>query len=117
MKIAIRLALACAMAFGWSSAFAQDKVIRVGVLMPISGPGSYFGVMGREGVDLGHRCGHGVQARVGITQDREQGHGIRDVGNRLGACPGFVNATPQIVPFLVTKGCCKRPSLFTVSRL
>ena len=25
---------------------AQDKVIRIGVLMPISGPGSYFGVMG-----------------------------------------------------------------------
>ena len=31
---------------------AQDKVIRVGVLMPISGPGSYFGVMGKEGIDL-----------------------------------------------------------------
>jgi ABC-type branched-subunit amino acid transport system substrate-binding protein len=32
--------------------FAQDKVIRVGVLMPISGPASYFGVMGKEGIDL-----------------------------------------------------------------
>src|SRR5215212_6166555 len=31
---------------------AQDKIIRVGVLMPISGPGSYFGVMGKEGIDL-----------------------------------------------------------------
>src|SRR3954462_8487626 len=31
---------------------AQDKVIRVGVLMPISGPGSYFGVMGKAGLDL-----------------------------------------------------------------
>src|SRR2546423_8664182 len=31
---------------------AQERVVRVGVLMPISGPGSYFGVMGREGVDL-----------------------------------------------------------------
>lgn len=31
---------------------AQDKVVRVGVLMPISGPASYFGVMGREGIDL-----------------------------------------------------------------
>ena len=28
------------------AAQAQDKVIRIGVLMPISGPGSYFGVMG-----------------------------------------------------------------------
>ena len=34
------------------AAQAQDKVIRVGVLMPISGPGSYFGVMGKEGIDL-----------------------------------------------------------------
>lgn len=51
MKLAFKaaiLAAACA-AFG---AQAQDRVIRVGVLMPISGPGSYFGVMGKEGVDL-----------------------------------------------------------------
>lgn len=43
-------------AFGWVAiafpAQSQDKVIRVGVLMPISGPGSYFGVMGKEGIDL-----------------------------------------------------------------
>ena len=42
MKLAFKaaiLATACA-AFG---AQAQDRVIRVGVLMPISGPGSYFG--------------------------------------------------------------------------
>ncbi|MFM7568067.1 MAG: ABC transporter substrate-binding protein, partial [Betaproteobacteria bacterium] len=31
---------------------AQDKVIRVGVLMPISGPASYFGVQGKQGIDL-----------------------------------------------------------------
>jgi len=31
---------------------AQDKVVRVGVVMPISGPASYFGVMGKEGIDL-----------------------------------------------------------------
>ena len=34
------------------TAHAQDKVIRVGVLMPISGPGSYFGVMGKDGIEL-----------------------------------------------------------------
>ena len=42
-------------AFAFLIAFtaqAQDRVIRVGVLMPISGPGSYFGVMGKEGIDL-----------------------------------------------------------------
>src|SRR5436309_9497739 len=42
-------ALAAAIAF---SAFAQDRVVRIGVLMPISGPGSYFGVMDKEGIDL-----------------------------------------------------------------
>ena len=31
---------------------AQEKTIRIGLLYPISGPGSYFGVMGREGTDL-----------------------------------------------------------------
>ena len=31
---------------------AQEKTIRIGLLYPISGPGSYFGVMGREGPDL-----------------------------------------------------------------
>lgn len=35
-----------------SFAHAQDKVIRVGVLMPISGPASYFGVQGKQGIDL-----------------------------------------------------------------
>jgi len=31
---------------------AQEKVIRVGALLPASGPGSYFGVMGKQGADL-----------------------------------------------------------------
>ena len=39
------------------SANAQE--IRIGVLMPISGPGSYFGVMGREGIDLALEQLHG----------------------------------------------------------
>jgi len=45
-------AVAAACAIAPLSAGAQEKVIRVGVLMPISGPGSYFGVMGKEGIDL-----------------------------------------------------------------
>ncbi|MBL8382962.1 MAG: ABC transporter substrate-binding protein [Burkholderiales bacterium] len=31
---------------------AAQNVIRVGVLMPISGPASYFGVQGKEGIEL-----------------------------------------------------------------
>jgi len=41
-----------ALAGTFSFAHAQDKVIRVGVLMPISGPASYFGVQGKQGIDL-----------------------------------------------------------------
>ena len=45
------VAAACAIGFALV-AQAQERVIRIGVLMPISGPGSYFGVMGKEGIDL-----------------------------------------------------------------
>ena len=45
-------AVAAGFAIAPLAAQAQEKVIRVGVLMPISGPGSYFGVMGKEGIDL-----------------------------------------------------------------
>src|SRR5438309_4588837 len=34
------------------SSLAQSQEIRIGVLMPISGPGSYFGVMDKEGIEL-----------------------------------------------------------------
>jgi branched-chain amino acid transport system substrate-binding protein len=44
--------LACAIALAPFAVQAQERVIRIGVLMPISGPGSYFGVMGKEGIDL-----------------------------------------------------------------
>ena len=51
MKLAHKAAI---LAFACASfaAQAQEKVIRIGVLTPISGPGSYFGVMGKEGIDL-----------------------------------------------------------------
>jgi branched-chain amino acid transport system substrate-binding protein len=52
MNLAIRVALACAVAFAAFATSAQERVVRIGVLMPISGPGSYFGVMGKEGIDL-----------------------------------------------------------------
>lgn len=45
-------AIAVGLAAAPLAAQAQDKVIRVGVVMPISGPASYFGVMGKEGIDL-----------------------------------------------------------------
>jgi branched-chain amino acid transport system substrate-binding protein len=35
-----------------AGARADDKVIKIGALLPISGPGSYFGVQDRQGIDL-----------------------------------------------------------------
>src|SRR3989442_8248550 len=52
MKPLLRIAIAALAALIASSALAQDRVIRIGVLMPISGPGSYFGVMDKEGIEL-----------------------------------------------------------------
>src|SRR5690349_22179639 len=52
MKLAIRIALAGAMVLASALGSAQDRVIRIGVAMPISGPGSYFGVMDKEGMEL-----------------------------------------------------------------
>lgn len=43
--------MAAALAAISLSAWSQN-VVRIGVLMPISGPASYFGVMGKEGIDL-----------------------------------------------------------------
>ncbi len=52
MKPLLRTVIAAIAAVIAFSAFAQERVIRIGVLMPISGPGSYFGVMGKEGIEL-----------------------------------------------------------------
>ena len=52
MKRIFKTALACAAMAACVAAFAQDKVVRIGMLMPISGPASYFGVQDKEGVEL-----------------------------------------------------------------
>ncbi len=47
------LALCAAIGCGLASAPAQaQKTIKIGVLIPVSGPASYFGVQGKEGMDL-----------------------------------------------------------------
>lgn len=52
MRLTRALTAAFALASFASIAAAQQNVIRIGVLMPISGPASYFGVQGKEGIDL-----------------------------------------------------------------
>jgi branched-chain amino acid transport system substrate-binding protein len=41
--------IACAVA---GPALAQDKAIKIGALLPISGPGAYFGVQDKQGAEL-----------------------------------------------------------------
>jgi branched-chain amino acid transport system substrate-binding protein len=40
------------LAISATTLFAADKVIKIGALFPISGPGSYFGVQDKQGVEL-----------------------------------------------------------------
>jgi branched-chain amino acid transport system substrate-binding protein len=37
---------------GTTRVFAQDKVIKIGALLPMSGPGSYFGAQDKQGIEL-----------------------------------------------------------------
>ena len=37
---------------GPTTVFAQDKVIKIGALLPMSGPGSYFGAQDKQGIEL-----------------------------------------------------------------
>ena len=37
---------------GINTVFAQDKVIKIGGLFPMSGPGAYFGAQDKQGIDL-----------------------------------------------------------------
>ena len=38
--------------FAATGARADDKVIKIGALLPASGPGSYFGVQDKQGIEL-----------------------------------------------------------------
>jgi branched-chain amino acid transport system substrate-binding protein len=37
---------------GMDTSFAQDKLIKIGGLFPMSGPGAYFGTQDKQGIDL-----------------------------------------------------------------
>jgi len=52
MKINKNLLVTLALALTTTSLFAQDKVIRIGLLVPISGPASYLGLSVKQGVEL-----------------------------------------------------------------
>src|SRR5215468_8871659 len=45
-------AIAALLVFAPPPVCAQDKIIKIGALLPMSGPGSYFGAQDRQGIDL-----------------------------------------------------------------
>src|SRR3954463_307212 len=46
------LAASLAVGFSIGAAQAQDKTIKIGGLLPMSGPGAYFGAQDKQGVEL-----------------------------------------------------------------
>src|SRR6266568_2409178 len=46
------LALAAIVSAAVSPSFAADKTIKIGALLPMSGPGSYFGAQDKQGIEL-----------------------------------------------------------------
>src|SRR5262249_61180149 len=50
--ICISIAASVALFAAAKAAHAQDKVIRVGGLFAMSGPGAYFGVQDKQGIEL-----------------------------------------------------------------
>src|ERR1700761_1801321 len=51
-NLALSVTFAVLLAGSAQQALAADKVIKIGALLPISGPGSYFGVGDKQGADL-----------------------------------------------------------------
>jgi hypothetical protein len=50
--LCLGVATICALFAEASAAHAQDKVIKIGGLFAMSGPGSYFGVQDKQGIEL-----------------------------------------------------------------
>src|SRR5499427_614550 len=51
-RTVVALATGLIATFAVAGAHADDKVIKIGALLPISGPGSYFGVQDKQGIEL-----------------------------------------------------------------
>src|SRR5258706_12836823 len=99
-------AVAASFAIAPLAAQAQDKVIRIGVLMPISGPGSYFGVMGKEVIDLALD-----QFKAGVNGYRLQGQYEDSACSPLQATNTVKRVLDQFKPHIVIGEECSDASL------
>ena len=48
----VGVAAVCGLLAGGNPVYAQDKVIKIGGLFPMSGPGAYFGAQDKQGIEL-----------------------------------------------------------------
>ena len=48
----VGVAAVCGLLAGSNPVYAQDKVIKIGGLFPMSGPGAYFGAQDKQGIEL-----------------------------------------------------------------
>src|SRR3954463_14956335 len=104
MKSIIRIAAAAAFAGIAFSAAAQD--IRIGVAMPISGPGSYFGVMDKEGMELALE-----QLKGGVNGTKLEVHYEDSACSPLQATNAVKRLLDQFKPHIVIGEECSDASL------
>ena len=70
-RLAAELMAAGLLVAAAAGAQAQDKTVKIGALLPMSGPGSYFGAQDKQGIELAleqiNKAGlNGYQARGSI---------------------------------------------------
>jgi branched-chain amino acid transport system substrate-binding protein len=106
MNFAIRLALGCAMLLAFFAASAQERVVRIGVAMPISGPGSYFGVQDKEGIELALE-----QLKGGVNGTKLQVHYEDSACSPLQATNTVKRMLDQFQPHIVIGEECSDASL------
>ena len=51
-RLAAELMAAGLLVAAAAGAHAQDRVVKIGALLPMSGPGSYFGAQDKQGIEL-----------------------------------------------------------------
>jgi branched-chain amino acid transport system substrate-binding protein len=105
MRWTAPLVLAAAMTLAMTS-FAQERVVRIGVAMPISGPGSYFGVMDKEGMELALE-----QLKDGVNGTKLQVHYEDSACSPLQATNAVKRMLDQFKPHIVIGEECSDASL------
>ena len=78
--------------FGWFAAAnvasAQDKVIKIGGLFPMSGPGAYFGAQDKQGIELAIEQLNKTGVNGYKLEMKYRGYGLQPVAGDAGCQAG-----------------------------